>query len=65
MRFKNRSFVFLVALASAAAAVAVFGTKRHRHHRRNAQVLEHRENLRSWENEGGNLASAVVIPAAR
>lgn len=65
MRFKNRSFVVLVALASAAAAVAVFGTKRHRHHRRNAQALEHKETLGSWENEGGNLAPAVAVPAAK
>ena len=57
----QRWFLLVVAAASAAgAALAVMATGRRHRHRKMTQVREHRSDLHSWENEGGNLAPVQV-----
>ena len=54
MNIDNR-WILLLALAASAAASAAFASNRSGRHRRHAH-LEHKQDLKSWENEGGNLA---------
>ena len=62
MNIDKRFFLLLAVAASAAVgAVAAFKT-RTRHHR-TLRDRQHKEDLKSWENEGGNLAPAAVSPA--
>jgi hypothetical protein len=62
MNINKRFFLLLAALAGAAVG-AVAASRTHVRHHRNARDLEHKEDLKSWENEGGNLAPAAVSPA--
>ena len=62
MKIDTRWLV-LVAVAAGAAAGAAVATKARRRHHRTARDLEHATDLKSWENEGGNLAPSPV-PAA-
>jgi len=55
-------FAVAVGAASAAAGAAVASTSRRRHHRK-ARDLEHKTQIKSWENEGGNLAPIAAVPA--
>jgi hypothetical protein len=54
-------FLLLVVAASAAIGAAV-ASKSHRRRHRTAHDLEHTTELKSWENEGGNLAPTPVAP---
>lgn len=57
----DKRWLLLIAVAAGGAAVAL--TSRHRQHR-TARKLEHKSDLKSWENEGGNLAPAPVLAPA-
>jgi len=46
----------LLAVAVSAAVGAVVATNWRRWHHRAAHDLQHKNDLKSWENEGGNLA---------
>ena len=56
-------WLVLVAVAAGAAAGAAVATKARRRHHRTARDLEHATDLKSWENEGGNVAPSPVGPA--
>ena len=61
MNIDKRWYV-LLAVAASAAAVA---TQSRRRHLRAAHAHDHKTALKSWENEGGNLAPismAAVLP---
>jgi hypothetical protein len=61
MNISNR---WLLLFATLAAGAAIASTARYRHHR-TAHVREHKSEVKSWENEGGNLApvpEAAVLP---
>ena len=53
-------WLVLAAVAAGAAAGAAVATKARRRHHRTARDLEHATDLKSWENEGGNLAPSPV-----
>ena len=64
MNIDKRWFLLFTVALSAAAGAAVALTSRRRHHR-NLHHLEHKEQLKSWENEGGNhLIPAAVAPVS-
>ncbi len=52
--------VFALAAAAAAGAMAASGARRRRG--RATRHSEYREDLKAWENEGGNLAPARPAP---
>ena len=59
----DKRWLFLLAVAaSAAAGAAVASTSRRR--QRTAHDLDHKTALKSWENEGGNLAPLAMAPAS-
>ena len=64
MNIDKRWFFLLAIAAGAAGGAAVALTSRSRHHR-SAHELQHKKQLRSWENEGGNLAPAPGAAVAR
>jgi hypothetical protein len=64
MNFDKRWFLLFAVAISAAAGAAVALTSRRRYHR-DAHRLEHKEQLKSWENEGGNLTPTSVSPVSR
>jgi hypothetical protein len=55
MNIDKRWFVLLAVAVSAAAGAAV-ASKSRRRHLRTAHDHDHKAAVRSWENEGGNLA---------
>ena len=57
----NRWFLLLAVAAGAAAAMLSRG----RHHRRVAAHLEHKADIKAWENEGGGFAAPAPAPATR
>ncbi len=63
MNIDKRWFFLLAVAASAAAGAAVASTSRRRQ-RRTAHDLDHKTALKSWENEGGNLAPLAMAPAS-
>jgi hypothetical protein len=66
LNIDKRWFLLLavaVGAASAAAGAAV-ASKSRRHHHRKVRDLEHKIQLKSWENEGGNLAPIAAVPAS-
>ena len=62
MKTEKRWFLLFVAAASAAAGATSLRSPRRRHHR-GVRDLEHRHAVKSWENEGGNLAPIPATPA--
>ncbi len=58
MYIDNR-WLLLLAVASAAA----FASKSRRRRRRTARAREDKADIKSWENEGGNLAPTPAAPA--
>ena len=55
----EKRWVLVLALLASATLGAVFASEsRRRHHRAAGDHLQHKENLRTWENEGGYLAPA-------
>ena len=57
----NRSFLILAA-AMTGVTVAVLAVGRHA---RRLEKRQHKEDLRAWEHEGGNLAPSEPAAAAR
>ena len=53
-------WVVLAALAAGAAAGAAVAMQTRRRQHRTARDLDHATDLKSWENEGGNLPPASV-----
>ena len=51
---------FLVALLLSGGAAAAFTIGRHSRH---LEKQQHKEDLRTWEHEGGNLAPSATTPA--
>lgn len=54
----NRFFVLALLLAGGAAATFTIGR-----HSRNLEKQQHKKDLRTWEDEGGNLAPSATTPA--
>lgn len=50
----EKRWILLALLASAALGAAFASQSRRLHHRGVGDHLQHKENLRAWENEGGN-----------
>ena len=65
LNIDKRWFLLLAVVvgAASAAAGAAVASKSRRHHHRKAHDLEHKTQLKSWENEGGNLAPIAAVPA--
>jgi len=61
MQIGKRWFLLLVVAVSSAIGAAVASKSRRRHHR-TTHDREHKTELKSWENEGGNLAPAPEAP---
>lgn len=57
----KRSILLLALLASATLGAALASQARRRHHSAVGDHLQHKENLRTWENEGGNFAPAPAV----
>ena len=55
MNNDNKGWLFLAVAAGAAGGAAAALWSRRRHHRHVAH-LQHKADIKSWENEGGNLA---------
>ncbi len=56
----NRFFYLSLAMAGCTAAAYAIG-----HHTRRIEKQQHREELRTWEDEGGNLAPSEAPAIAR
>jgi hypothetical protein len=59
----DRRWLLPLAVAAIAATGAAVAWKPRRGLRRTADDLEHTPDLRSWENEGGNLAPVPLTAA--
>jgi hypothetical protein len=61
-----RNPIFLLAVTFAAAAGVAFATRLCRQQQKTVGELQHGSNLKTWENEGGNLAPAMgtAVPLA-
>lgn len=64
MNTDTRWFLLFAVAVGAASAVAgaAAASKSRRHHHRKLRDLEHKIQLKSWENEGGNLAPIPAVP---
>jgi hypothetical protein len=60
MSIDNRWYLLLAVAAGTAAGVAVALTVRSRGHKA-VRRLQHKSDIKSWENEGGNLAPAPAV----
>jgi hypothetical protein len=58
----DKRWSMLLAVAVSAAVGAAFASRSRGRHHRAAGDVQHKENLKSWENEGGNLAPTPVPP---
>lgn len=56
MKIDSRWLVLLALGVGAAAGAALASSSRRQHHRKVSDHREHKTHLKSWENEGGNLA---------
>jgi hypothetical protein len=54
----NRFFLLALLLSGGAAAAFTIGR-----HSRHLEKRQHKEDLRTWEDEGGNLAPSATTPA--
>jgi len=61
MSIDKRWFLLLAVTVSAAVSAAIASRSRRRHLRA-AQDVQHKANLKTWENEGGNLAPTAASP---
>jgi anti-sigma-K factor RskA len=59
----DRRFLLLLAIAAGTAVGAVAASKARVRHHRTARDRHDKTEIKSWENEGGNLAPAAVSPA--
>lgn len=62
MNIDQRWFLLLAIAAGAAVGTVVASRSRHRQ-QRTTRDPGHTADLKSWENEGGNLAPAAALPA--
>ena len=60
----DKSWVLLLAVAAGAAGAAAAVLSRGRNHRRAAAHLEHKADIKAWENEGGGIATPPARRAA-
>jgi hypothetical protein len=58
----DKRWILLLAVAVSAAVSAAFASRSLRRHHRAAHDVQHKENLKTWENEGGNLAPGAAPP---
>jgi hypothetical protein len=58
----DKPWILLLAVTAGAAAGAAFALRSRRRHHRAAHEVQHKANLKTWENEGGNLAPTAVSP---
>ena len=58
----NKRFVLLLAVAASAAVGALAASKSRCGIAALRATMEHKQDLKSWENEGGNLAPACRLP---
>jgi hypothetical protein len=56
----DKRWVLLFALAAGTAVSAVVATNARRRHHRKLHARDLKSDIKSWENEGGNLAPAPV-----
>ncbi len=56
----RRLFILAFAIAGCAAAATAIGR-----HTRHLDKQQHKKDLRTWEHEGGNLASSEIPAATR
>jgi hypothetical protein len=61
----ERNWYLLLSVALSAAAAAAITSKLLRRQRPTAHLREHAPELKSWENEGGNLAPIQASSAPR
>lgn len=59
----DKRWSLLLTVAVSAAIGAVFASRSRRRQHRAGHDLEHKTHLKTWENEGGNLAPSAVSPA--
>jgi hypothetical protein len=59
----NKRWAFLLAATAGVVGGAVLAVASRRQHHEVARELEHTSELKSWENEGGNVAPAGIAPA--
>jgi len=55
----DKRFLVLLAVVASAAVGALAASNVRLRQRRTARDLEHKQDVKAWENEGGNLAPAV------
>ena len=63
----EKRWILLFALTTSAAIGAAFATRTRRKYVRAERDMQHKSHLKSWENEGGNLApppASAIQPAA-
>ena len=57
---------FILSLAAAGCAATAYAFGRHSHHeKRQLKKRELKQDLHTWENEGGNLAPSAAMAVAR
>ena len=64
----DKRWILLLTVTASAAVGAAFASLIRRRHVRAAHDLQHKTNLKTWENEGGNLAptpASAVQPAVQ
>jgi hypothetical protein len=59
----ERNWYLLLSVALSAAAAAAIASKLLRRQRPTVHLREHAPELKSWENEGGNLAPVAATSA--
>ena len=58
----DKPWFLLLAIAVGAAIGAAVASKSRRRHHRTVRDLEHATDVKSWENEGGNVAPTPAPP---
>jgi len=60
----DKRWILLLAVTASAAAGAAFASRTRRRHVHAAGQVQHKTDLKAWENEGGNLAPtpATAVP---
>jgi hypothetical protein len=64
----DKRWILLLAVTTSAAVGVAFASRTWRRHVRAAGEMEHKTDLKAWENEGGNIAPApatAVQPAVQ
>jgi hypothetical protein len=59
----DKRFLLLLAVTASAAVGAVAASKARVRHHRTVRDRNDKTEIKSWENEGGNLAPAALSPA--